>query len=45
MAYRSVSLHNKGAKDKASRGKESSIDEHDCLKWFGTKKPNSVVYI
>nr|XP_023912781.1 scopoletin glucosyltransferase-like [Quercus suber]XP_023913374.1 scopoletin glucosyltransferase-like [Quercus suber] len=40
-----VSLRNKGAEDKAPRGKESSIDEHDCLKWLGTKKPNSVVYI
>ena len=40
-----VSLCNKDAEDKAQRGKEASIDEHECLKWLGTKKPNSVVYI
>ncbi|KAM4098682.1 hypothetical protein ACJW30_07G096800 [Castanea mollissima] len=26
-------------------GEKASIDEHECLKWLGTKKPNSVVYI
>ena len=40
-----VSLCNKNAEDKAQRGKEASIDEHECLKWLGTKKPNSVIYI
>ena len=40
-----VSLCNKGAEDKTQRGKEASIDEHECLKWLATKKPNSVVYI
>ncbi|KAL4615382.1 hypothetical protein ACB092_07G120800 [Castanea dentata] len=37
-----VSLCNKDTKDKAQRGKEASIDEHECLKWLATKKPNSV---
>ncbi|KAF7840814.1 scopoletin glucosyltransferase-like [Senna tora] len=27
------------------RGKEISLDEHECLKWLDTKKPNSVVYV
>jgi hypothetical protein len=40
-----VSLCNKDTEDKAKRGKEASIDEHECLKWLSTKKPNSVVYI
>ncbi|XP_023914346.2 scopoletin glucosyltransferase-like [Quercus suber] len=40
-----VSLCNKNAEDRARRRKEASIDEHECLRWLGTKKPNSVVYI
>ncbi|KAL4615386.1 hypothetical protein ACB092_07G121000 [Castanea dentata] len=40
-----VSLCNKDAEDKAQRGEKASIDEHEYLKWLGTKKPNSVVYI
>jgi len=40
-----VSACNKDAEDKAQRGKESSVDEHECLKWLNTKKPKSVVYI
>ncbi|KAJ6932334.1 hypothetical protein NC651_007917 [Populus alba x Populus x berolinensis] len=31
--------------DKAGRGKETSIAQHECLKWLDSKKPNSVVYI
>ncbi|KAI9182162.1 hypothetical protein LWI28_022682 [Acer negundo] len=31
--------------DKASRGKQASIDGNECLKWLNSKKPNSVVYI
>ncbi|CAL0331309.1 unnamed protein product [Lupinus luteus] len=32
--------------DKTHRGKEASIgDEHECMNWLGSKKPNSVVYI
>ncbi|XVF67539.1 hypothetical protein PTKIN_Ptkin10aG0129400 [Pterospermum kingtungense] len=40
-----VSLCNRAAEDKAERGKKSTIDEHECLKWLDSKKPNSVVYI
>lgn len=40
-----VSLCNREFEDKAQRGKEASIDEHECLKWLDSKKPNSVVYI
>ncbi|CAA3014133.1 scopoletin glucosyltransferase-like [Olea europaea subsp. europaea] len=39
-------LCNKGGEDyKAQRGKESAIDEHECLEWLNSKEPNSVVYI
>ncbi|KAK4420649.1 Scopoletin glucosyltransferase [Sesamum alatum] len=34
-----------GAKEKAVRGKESSIDEHECLAWLDSKTLNSVVYV
>ncbi|KAG6406596.1 hypothetical protein SASPL_134202 [Salvia splendens] len=27
------------------RGKESAIDEHECLSWLDSKKPNTVVYV
>ncbi|KAG6406598.1 hypothetical protein SASPL_134204 [Salvia splendens] len=27
------------------RGKESTIDEHECLAWLDSKRPNSVVYV
>ena len=40
-----VSLCNKDFEDKAQRGKEVSIDEHECLKWLCKKKPNLVIYI
>ncbi|THG23394.1 scopoletin glucosyltransferase-like [Camellia sinensis] len=40
-----VSLCNRDDDDKAQRGKEASIDQHDCLKWLDSKKPNSVVYV
>jgi len=40
-----LSLCNKDNEEKAHRGKEASIDEHECLKWLDTKKPNSVVYL
>ncbi|KAL0301308.1 UNVERIFIED_CONTAM: Scopoletin glucosyltransferase [Sesamum radiatum] len=33
------------AKEKAVRGNKSSIDEHTCLAWLDSKKPNSVVYM
>ncbi|KAG7946593.1 hypothetical protein I3843_14G047400 [Carya illinoinensis] len=40
-----VSLCNKDTKDKGQRGKESSIDKHECMNWLNTKHINSVVYI
>ncbi|KAK7859202.1 udp-glucose flavonoid 3-o-glucosyltransferase 7 [Quercus suber] len=40
-----VSLCNKDFEDKAQRGKEASIADHECLKWLCKKKPNSVIYI
>jgi hypothetical protein len=40
-----ISLCNKEFEDKAQRGKKALIDEHECLKWLDSKKPNSVVYI
>ncbi|KAJ6754760.1 GLYCOSYLTRANSFERASE [Salix purpurea] len=40
-----VSLCNREFEEKAQRGKEASIDEHECLKWLDSKEPNSVVYI
>ncbi|KAA8545845.1 hypothetical protein F0562_020704 [Nyssa sinensis] len=40
-----VSLCNKEVEDKAQRGKETSIDEHQCLKWLDSKEPNSVLYV
>lgn len=45
-----VSLCNRNFEEKAQRGNANanaaSIEEHDyCLKWLGSKKPNSVVYV
>ncbi|CAN1152939.1 Scopoletin glucosyltransferase [Linum perenne] len=40
-----VSLCNADVDDKASRGKESSIDRDYCLEWLDSKEQNSVVYI
>ncbi|XP_061367872.1 scopoletin glucosyltransferase-like [Gastrolobium bilobum] len=40
-----VSLCNRDNEEKAKRGKEADIDEHVCLNWLGSKKPNSVVYV
>uniref|UniRef100_A0A5B6ZH07 Glycosyltransferase n=1 Tax=Davidia involucrata TaxID=16924 RepID=A0A5B6ZH07_DAVIN len=40
-----VSLCNREVEDKAHRGKEASIDKHECLEWLDSKKPNSVVYV
>ncbi|XP_073147785.1 scopoletin glucosyltransferase-like [Henckelia pumila] len=33
-----------GDKEKGRRGRESAIDEHECLAWLDSKKPYSVVY-
>lgn len=40
-----VSLCNRDTEDKAQRGNSSSIDQHECLSWLDSKKPNSVLYI
>ncbi|KAK2643968.1 hypothetical protein Ddye_019163 [Dipteronia dyeriana] len=40
-----VWLCNRDFEDKAWRGKLSSIDEHECLEWLSSKKPDSGVYI
>ncbi|CAB4290533.1 unnamed protein product [Prunus armeniaca] len=40
-----LSLCNRDNEEKSYRGKEVSIDEHECLKWLNSKKPNSVVYV
>ncbi|OAY39232.1 scopoletin glucosyltransferase [Manihot esculenta] len=40
-----VSLCNRVIEDKAQRGKQASIGEHECLKWLDSNKPNSVIYI
>lgn len=40
-----VSLCNRSIEDKGKRGHQASIDEHDCLKWLNSKRPNSVIYI
>ncbi|KAI3923167.1 hypothetical protein MKX01_028084 [Papaver californicum] len=37
--------NNDSTLDKAERGKESSIEEHNVLKWLNSKKPNSVIYV
>ncbi|KAK4437904.1 Scopoletin glucosyltransferase [Sesamum alatum] len=34
-----------GSQEKAQRGKESDINEHECLAWLDSKRPNSVVYV
>ncbi|MCL7042648.1 hypothetical protein MKW94_029088 [Papaver nudicaule] len=36
---------NDGTLDKAAKEKESSIEEHNVLKWLDSKKPNSVIYV
>ena len=40
-----VSLCNQDTEDKAQRGKEASIDFHECFEWLNSKKPDSVVYV
>ncbi|CAK7329913.1 unnamed protein product [Dovyalis caffra] len=40
-----VSLCNRDIDDKAKRGREASINQHECLDWINSKKSNSVVYI
>ncbi|XP_021723732.1 scopoletin glucosyltransferase-like [Chenopodium quinoa] len=40
-----VSLCNKENEAKFYRGKGSSIDEHECLRWLDSKRESSVVYV
>ncbi|EEF46520.1 UDP-glucosyltransferase, putative [Ricinus communis] len=40
-----VSLCNKDILDKAQRGNDASIAEHECLKWLDSQEPGSVVYV
>ncbi|XP_010028418.2 scopoletin glucosyltransferase [Eucalyptus grandis] len=40
-----LSLCNKEIEDKAHRGSQASIDQHECVKWLDSKQPNSVIYI
>ncbi|KAK3411737.1 hypothetical protein EUGRSUZ_I00497 [Eucalyptus grandis] len=40
-----LSLCNKESEDKAHRGNQASIDQHECLKWLDSRQPNSVIYI
>ncbi|KAK6946083.1 UDP-glucuronosyl/UDP-glucosyltransferase [Dillenia turbinata] len=39
-----VSLCNREKEEKAQRGKEAAIAEHECLTWLDSKDPNSIVY-
>ncbi|XP_055815877.1 scopoletin glucosyltransferase [Solanum dulcamara] len=40
-----LSLCNRDIVDKAERGRDSSIDIHECLKWLDSKKSSSIVYV
>ncbi|KAK6946085.1 UDP-glucuronosyl/UDP-glucosyltransferase [Dillenia turbinata] len=40
-----VSVCNREREEKAQRGKEAAIAEHECLTWLDSKDPNSVVYV
>ncbi|KAI4295674.1 hypothetical protein L6164_035693 [Bauhinia variegata] len=40
-----LSLCNTDIEEKALRGKQGAINEHECLKWLDSKEPNSVVYV
>ncbi|XP_058730694.1 scopoletin glucosyltransferase-like [Vicia villosa] len=40
-----LSRNNKEEEITSYRGKEASIDKHECLKWLDTKEINSVVYL
>lgn len=40
-----LSLCNSETQEIKQRGRESAIDEHECLKWLDSQTPNSVVYI
>ncbi|KAL5562456.1 hypothetical protein UlMin_032203 [Ulmus minor] len=38
-------LYDKRIKERTIRGREASIDEHECLKWLDSHTSNSVIYI
>ncbi|KAM7474128.1 hypothetical protein LguiB_021371 [Lonicera macranthoides] len=40
-----LSLCNKDIEDTAMRGKKAAFDEHECVKWLDSHKPNSVIYV
>ncbi|KGN43913.1 scopoletin glucosyltransferase [Cucumis sativus] len=40
-----LSLCTQESEEEAQRGNKSAIEEHECLKWLDSKKPNSVVYV
>ncbi|KAL9669422.1 hypothetical protein QQ045_006969 [Rhodiola kirilowii] len=40
-----LSLCNRNDEEKAMRGKQASIDQHECLKWLDSKEPHLVVYV
>lgn len=40
-----VTLVLRDAEDKAARSIKAAVDEHECLNWLDSKKPNSVVYV
>ncbi|CAM8901520.1 unnamed protein product [Rhodiola kirilowii] len=40
-----VSVCNRNVEEKIARGKKSTIDDHECLKWLEGKEPDSVVYV
>nr|Q6QDB6.1 RecName: Full=Probable UDP-glucosyl transferase 73B6 [Rhodiola sachalinensis]AAS55083.1 UDP-glucose glucosyltransferase [Rhodiola sachalinensis] len=40
-----LSLCNRDVEEKAMRGMQAAIDQHECLKWLDSKEPDSVVYV
>lgn len=40
-----LSLHNKDAKSKATRGNKPSVDEHQILRWLDSMEPGSVLLV
>lgn len=38
-------MYEKRTEQRAKRGMEASIDEHECLNWLDSKKPDSVIYV
>ncbi|KAK9707073.1 hypothetical protein RND81_07G170800 [Saponaria officinalis] len=40
-----VSLSNRRMDEKFFRGKNSALNEHECLEWLDSKEPESVIYI